>query len=476
MPWLYTLARKVFRRGVDFYFLDMQVEGAEHVAERGPLLVASNHPNSVLDALVLGTVIRRPIGFLARSGLFKGLVGPLLRAGGAIPIFRRQDGPAKPGGNQDAFRAAYDVLEDGGVIGIFPEGRNAPERHVRDIKTGVARIALGAEAAHGWKLGVHVLPIGLNYEERDRFLARVLIRIGPPIAAADYRDAYEDDAFGAARAMTDELQRRMREQAVHVHREEHTDLLHAIDALVGTELQQELVGDVDLRTFDEKLLQRVSGRGGARRDLEGRRQVRQWIADAIDHYERDAPERLENLRRGLERYEQHLRQLRLRHDFAERSTKGVSRRREAIRATLYAILLAPIAFWGLFHNFIPYRFTRRFALAAPEEAIRSIRAVTGGALFFGLMYTFFGVSTHAAGAPPLGLALYLLSMPLAGVWFMRYRQRLGQFAERQLVRTLFQSRRALFRRLLLEREALLIQIDGLRRDYETLRRAELESE
>ena len=112
---------------------------------------------------------------------------------------------------------------------------------------------------------------------------------------------------------------------------------------------------------------------------------------------------------------------------------------------------------------------RRFAMGAPEEAIRSIRAVSGGALFFGLMYAFFGAGVWAGGAPPLGLALYLPSMPGSGARFLRYRQRLGQFADRMLVRTLFQTRRVLLRRLLLEREALLIRIDGMRREYQEAR-------
>ncbi len=477
MPWLYTMSRRIFRRGVEFYFLDLQVEGEAHLTSEGPLLLASNHPNSVLDAMVLGSQVRRPIGFLARSGLFRGVMGRLMKAAGAIPIFRRQDGPpTKPGGNDDAFRAAFDVLTDGGVIGIFPEGQNAPERHVRDIKTGVARIALGAEAANGWSLDVKVIPIGLNYEERDQFLARVLIRFGPPIRAVDYRERFEADPRAAARTMTDDLQHAMRAQAIHVHREEHTVLLHAIDALVGDQLQAELVGSIDLRTLDEKFLQRVSGRGTERGDLEGRRQVRQWIADAIDHYERTKPEELARLTRNLERYEAHLRQLRLRHGFEESAARKVSARWEAAKATTYAIALAPIALWGLFHNFVPYRLTRRFALRAPEEAIRSVRAVTGGALFFTLAYLFHSSGVWGAGATPIGLALYVVSLPLSGVWFMRYRQRLGRYGHRIMLRTLFRSRRVLLRRLLLEREQLQAQIDGLRFEYERLRRKALESE
>lgn len=469
MPWLYTALRKVFRRGVEFYFLDLQVEG--HVPPAGPVILAANHPNSVLDALVLGSEVARPIGFLARSGLFSGAAGPFLRAAGAIPVHRRQDGPSEPGGNDDAFSSAFDVLAKGGVIGIFPEGRNAPERHVRDLKTGAARIALGAEAANDWALDVRLIPVGMNYEERDSFLGRALVRFGDPLLARDYREAYERDPHEAARALTEDLQTAMRAQAIHVHREEHTRLLHAIDALVGAELREELVGSVDLRTLDEKFLQRVSGRGAKRADLEGQREVRQWIADGIAHFERTDPEGLERLSRNIARYEEHLAGARLKHDFAERSPKTLSARWEALKATLYALALGPAAAWGLLHNFAPYRLTRRFALAAPEEAIRSVRAVGGGALFFGITYALFATAVWHTGVHVLVFLGYLLSLPISGVWFLRYRQRLGRFAHYVMVRTMFISRPALLKRLLLERTQLLVTIDVMRREYQALRRS-----
>lgn len=464
MPWIYRQTRRVFRQAVDFYFLELQVTGT--LPARGPLLIASNHPNSIMDTLVLGSVIDREIHFLARSGLFSNpFVGAFLRSAGAIPIYRRQDGPADPAGNQDAFRAAYEVLERGEVIGIFPEGQNAPIRHVRDIKTGVARIALGAEARERSGESVKIVPIGLNYEDRDRFLARVLVRIGEPIDAREWLDTHREDSRKAARELTDVVQERMRKLAVHVADMEQTDIVHAIDALVGEELQEELIGTIDLRTVDEKLLKRAVGRGAKHKDLEGRFQVRQWIADAVDYFEHEDPDAVQELQRGIERYTTHLRQVRLRADFADRPAKTLSARREALRWTTYAIALAPIALWGLVHNFIPYRLTRRFALGAEEEAIRAIRAVLGSFLFFGLFYALYGGSVYGGTERWWAVALYLLSLPIAGVWYLRYVQRLRLFRSRILVRTLFRTRRRLFRSLLLEREQLLVRIDVMKRAY-----------
>ncbi len=466
VAWLYQFARRGFRRGVDFYFLDIQVTGLDNVPANGPVLLACNHPNSIMDTFVLGSQIDRPIHFLARSGLFGNpLVGAMLRATGAIPVYRRRDGPAKAGGNASAFRAAFDVLATGGIIGIFPEGHNAPVRHVRDIKTGVARIALGAEREHA-DLGVQIVPVGLNYEERDQFLTRVLVRFGEPIAAAEFA---EDDERRAARRLTDRIQESMRTQAVHAHDEEHTQLLHAIDALVGAELQEKFIGKVDVRSIDERLISRAAGRGDEHHDLEGRFRVRQWIADAIAHYEVQEPESVERLRRGIDRYTTHLKQLRVRADFADKAPRSLSTRRETAKLTTYAILIAPIALWGLLHNFIPFRLARRFAIAAPEEAIRAVRALVGGFAIFATTYAVYGASVYAGSQSWVATALYLGFLPVCGVWFLRYRQRLGVYRGRILLRALFLTRRKLFRSLLLEREHLLVLIGALEQQYRKLR-------
>ena len=448
------------------YYLDLQVSGDADLPENQPVIYASNHPNSLMDTMVLGSQVARPIQYLARSGLFSNpIAGWLLRSAGAIPVYRRQDGPATPGGNEGAFAAAYQVLRNGGVIGIFPEGQNSPLRHIQDIKTGVARIALGAEA------GVKIVPVGLNYEERERFLTRVLVRFGDPIDADAF---YQEDGRAAARELTDVVQQRMREVAVHVQQQGYTQLVQDIDALYGEQLQEELLGQVDVRGVDEKLIRFATSRVDQGRDLEGAFTVKQWIADAVEHYQDADPGAVNDLERQIDRYKTHLNQLRLREDFADRPATTVSVRQEAIKLMLYAVLLAPIAFWGLVHNFVPFRLSRRYALGAPEDAIYAFRAVTGGIVFFGASYGIYAASLWAGLGHWWSVVGYLSSLPICGFFFLRYRARLTTFRDRIALRTLFQTKRHLLRGLLLERTQLIARIDSLRRTYEEIRRAEPE--
>lgn len=471
MPWLYRFARQVFRRGVRFYFMDVQTSGEENMPAHGATIYASNHPGSLMDTVVLGSEVPRTIHYLARNGLFSNpVVGGFLRAAGAIPIQRRQDlgkgaAPASGGMSNDAaFAAAHQVLADGEVVGIFPEGRNAPSRHVRDIKTGCARIGLGAESEHGFGLDLRIVPVGMNYEDRERFLSKVLVRFGPPIELRHYKEDYAKDPQATVRAVTDRLQDAMRTAATHMDQGAER-LVESIDSLMGEELTEELIPSLDLRTVDERLTRRALGRGRHRDDLDARFQVRQWIADAVDYFERERPERLRLLESAIGRYRLRLKQLRLRADFSERSQTSTSARRESIGIMTYAVLLAPIALYGLIHNFVPYRITRRFALGAPEEAIVAIRSFGGGLVFFGAAYAAFAsVAFHGSGSWLVTLA-YLSSLPIAGVWFLRYRHNLQRMRERLLFRTLFRTKKARLRQLLIQRASLVTQINALREEY-----------
>lgn len=441
MPLLYRGLRHLLRLGLELYFLEVETSG--EVPREGPLVLAANHPNSIMDAVVLGTKVPRPISFLARSGLFRNPVAAaLFRSSGVVPVYRRQDGTAPEGANDDAFRACHELLERGGAIGIFPEGRNAPERHVRDIKTGVARIALGAEAQHGFGLGVRIVPVGLNFQDRDAFLTRVLVRFGEPIEVRDHREAWLHDEHEAVRALTDRVQEAMRAQAVHIRDARNTRLVSDLHEIYAGDLLAQPAGERDA-------------------GLDAWFSAKQSLVDAFERLEAEEPEVAHRIRRRVRRHEEHLSQLRLKRDFAERPPAGLSVRREALKMTLYALLLAPVALWGLLHGFVPYRVTRRLALRAPDEAIRAITAFLAGALVFGMLYVLLGWAVWAAsGSPWWGLA-YVATLPPSGLFYLRWRRQLTRHARRIVVRTLFLNDRKLLRRLLIQREQLLVEVEAV---------------
>ena len=213
---LYPVVTNVLQTARDLYFSDIQALGLENIPEDGPVIFAANHPNSIMDTVVLGTETPRKIHYMARSGLFKNpLVAWLFRTFGVIPLYRSQDG-TDMSQNASSFDSAFDTLEDGKTIGIFPEGKNSNERQVLRIKTGTARIALGAEARNDFQLGVKIIPVGINFLERERFLTSVLLRYGEPIDTSQWKEQYKEDEREAVRDLTARIEKSLQDEATHI--------------------------------------------------------------------------------------------------------------------------------------------------------------------------------------------------------------------------------------------------------------------
>src|SRR5690606_33369677 len=150
----------------------------------GPALLVANHPNSLLDPAAVVAAAGRPVRFLAKAPLFTDpLVGWMIRASGSIPVYRQQEGPGETARNENAFRAAHAALAGGDAIGIFPEGLSHSEPALAPLRTGAARIALGAAA--GMPSPFPIIPVGLVFPQKQRFRPRPPAGRGGPTGGAD---------------------------------------------------------------------------------------------------------------------------------------------------------------------------------------------------------------------------------------------------------------------------------------------------
>ncbi|MGH7505006.1 MAG: 1-acyl-sn-glycerol-3-phosphate acyltransferase, partial [Longimicrobiales bacterium] len=103
----------------------------------GPVLVVANHPNSLLDPLIIFRTAGRPTRPLAKAQLFdQAFVGTLLRGLGGLPIYRRQDGASQMHRNDETFRRAIDALRAGDAVQIYPEGLSHSEPGLAPLRTG----------------------------------------------------------------------------------------------------------------------------------------------------------------------------------------------------------------------------------------------------------------------------------------------------------------------------------------------------
>jgi glycerol-3-phosphate O-acyltransferase/dihydroxyacetone phosphate acyltransferase len=187
------------------FFRRIDVVGIENVPSKGPLIFAGNHPNALMDGFLLSARCGRwPLHFMVSDKLWEyKLLGKLLDASGAVPVGCRADHVGEVD-NLSAFERFYDVLENGGCMGIFPEGISHVESQLTQLKTGTARIAL-AVTEHS-KATVKIIPCGLNYIHRHRFRSQVLIEFGEPIVITDeWVKDYRGDEQVTVRRLTERL-------------------------------------------------------------------------------------------------------------------------------------------------------------------------------------------------------------------------------------------------------------------------------
>jgi 1-acyl-sn-glycerol-3-phosphate acyltransferase len=115
------------------FWFQMRVEGAHQVPAEGPVILAANH-RSAIDPVLLASAIRRPVTFMAKSELFVGPLGWLLRLIRQFPVNRGSIDRA-------ALRQSSEVVSAGGVLGLFPEGRRG-DGSFTTIHSGLAYIVL----------------------------------------------------------------------------------------------------------------------------------------------------------------------------------------------------------------------------------------------------------------------------------------------------------------------------------------------
>src|SRR5712691_2296277 len=131
----YRAVRGVARFWLWFLFKSVDVRHPERVPARGPILLCVNHPNNLIDSLIVGAVMRRKVHYLTTAALFRNpLMARFLLACGAIPVYRRQDDPRHMERNVDAFAACYAAFAYGRLVAIYPEGTTHAEARVQRIK------------------------------------------------------------------------------------------------------------------------------------------------------------------------------------------------------------------------------------------------------------------------------------------------------------------------------------------------------
>lgn len=453
---IYRFLRAGARLALRVFYRHIQVTGTEHLAAHAPTILASTHPNSIVDPLLVGLFESRQVTFCARDGLFRiPVLGRLMRAVGAIPIQRRSD-HAGPVDNSQTFAACREVLAGGGVISIFPEGKTHARMRVEPLKTGTARMAIDAEREAG-PLGLVIIPVGLNYLVREAFRSDVHVAFGPPIPVAatvaaltEDDPSLGDDPRALVRALTERVRTAIEALTIHIERQGDERLIAKVTQIVADIRQAEGL-DRD-------------GQSPAERTALARR-----VIDAYRWLETRDPIRCARLRTWINAYLDERRSL----GVGDPIDNALQARREghhgredrSVFGLVGLILGAPIAALGVLTGALPYLLLRVLLLLVRPTTDRiALTKLLGGTVLFGAMFVGVGVAAMEFVRPSVALGVSVSLVPVL-IFSHRYLidLRLYRFGLSRNLRWLWQRSRYL--RLELERQLIQRELGELRRAY-----------
>jgi 1-acyl-sn-glycerol-3-phosphate acyltransferase len=442
----YRAIRALARFLLWLFYRRIDVVGRERIPASGGVIIAANHHNSLVDAMLILVAVPRPVTVLAKAPLFRHpLIGPPLRLLGAVPVHRRVDAGEDPRKNDEMFAAAIAALRAGGVILIFPEGTTQPQPILMPLRTGAARLALGAERAMNAGGRVTLLPVGMVFHDPGTFRsASVQITIGNPVETADLVAAHRDRPAEAVRAITARLTESIGARIVEAQDQYTLDLLAALE-----------------RAWREE-----AARHGEREPPPGDAGVyalawKQRVMRAAAYLNAREPHRVAALRHRIELYRSHLDEVGITGDQLGQPYTARLVLSYVATNVLWLALGLPLACWGIVSHAAPYWLTgqiaKRLGRTSEEEATDKMAV---GLVIYPLLWALEGwLVWRLAGRG--ALVLFILLIVPSGLLALVWRERLGRFVGQARAFVWFLTDRGLHRRLLEERRALVAELREL---------------
>jgi glycerol-3-phosphate O-acyltransferase / dihydroxyacetone phosphate acyltransferase len=438
----YGAFRSLVRFWINRFFRRILIQGSENIP-KGAVLFAINHPNNLIDTLLVAYAIDRKVHYLATASLFRNkLLSLFLSNMGVIPVYRKQDDPGHSEKNVSAFEACYAVLKNGGAIGIYPEGVTHAEPRIRQIKTGAARIAL--EAENRFHSGICIVPVGLNYSARKSFRSEVWIQIGQPLQVASYvsRDLVQPGS--SVEELTADLQRALANQTRNVEVPDLDRLVRQIDELYRSELVEEF--GLEKRPIDNLRLS-------------------QRMIDGIHYFNRNDPARLAAIAQHVQSYQDKLDRAHLEDRMLKQlSGNAVSYRNFLIRCILL-IAGFPFAIWGTLNHFLPYRISRWISRKiAKRETDYATARIVSSVLLYPLFYAL-QIKWTLNRYGWITALIYGSTLPTFGAFAYYYWEKFRILRSDLRLFYVLITRKNLVRQLQKRREKLISEMDRAREDY-----------
>jgi 1-acyl-sn-glycerol-3-phosphate acyltransferase len=451
---LRALVRLILR----VFFQRVEVVGEELIPLDRPLVLVANHVNGLVDALlILGPLPVWP-RLLGKNTLWKiPVLRPFLQMAGVIPVYRAQD-QVDTARNEETFARCHEVLIQGslspgsgeragergdgincGALCLFPEGKSHNEPSLQPLKTGLARIVLGAERKQPG-LGVRIVPVGLTFDARESFRSQALVQVGEPIDPAPEVEIDRTDNPAAVRALTARVDQGLKAVTVNYPSWEEAWLIGRAAELFGR-------AELDMPR-SRKLAERFT--------------VHRAFVEGYHDLCRRYPERVRAVEEAVRQYDHLLKAFRLKDEHVASAYPPQPVLLFVVRTLLRLLVHLPLAAVGTALNVLPFYLVRAaawFVRRSPDQV--ATYKVFGGLFLYPLIWTAEAVlAARWTGNAWLG-ALTFSAGPLTGYAALLFHERRRLFWSEAKAYLVLKTRKRLATELKARRDAVLREVESL---------------
>jgi 1-acyl-sn-glycerol-3-phosphate acyltransferase len=431
---LYTFSY-IFHR---FYYRRFWVVNRNKIPKNSPVIFALNHQNALMDALAILYATPGQKVFMARADIFrKKSTARILYFLKILPVFRIRDGFHSVDQNKEIFKEVIAVLEHNRPFCILPEGNHFGEKRLRPLQKGAARMAFLAEEANDFKLGLFIVPTGLDYSNYFNAGSNLLVTFGDPIPVAKYRELYIENPLLAISQLKDELAVGLRKVMIDINSCEHYKAIYAAIEIYGPiELKKQNLRNTLVNSFRAK--QKLS-------------------SDLINHLKTDDAS-FKDLTSVIDSYHDKIVRFGLKDWLV---AKKIFNPASLILESLITLLLLPLHLYGMAFNYLPYGLPIYLARKIKDRHfLSSIRFVAGMLIFFIWYPLLIIISFFVFNNILLNLA-FIISLPLTGLFSFYYYKHLLKLRGKFRWMMLRKRNRQAYEEIVGQRKEIIVRIEDI---------------
>lgn len=232
---LYSLLRPWTDWGIRYSYRKVEIHGEENLPKDGSMILAPNHCNTLMDALVILRAYKGSTVFGARADLFNSpFIAKIMFFLRILPMVRQRDGLRNVLKNVETQETIVETLENDVRFCMYPEGTHRAKHSLRPLGKGVSRAALAANEKFGNEKPVYIVPVGIEYGDYFRYHSTSLVNYGEPINVTEYvkQTEFENEAQ-IIDALRKELAERMSKLITYIPFDEDYEAVWALTRMLS---------------------------------------------------------------------------------------------------------------------------------------------------------------------------------------------------------------------------------------------------